>query len=244
MTTSMNDNEIEANQSAGAIKGAFADTLTLIRICLTPVVMFVILKAWSAKPGDFGGFVSLDLELVLLASILFVTAALTDILDNLVGGRSNACMRKLGWFDDIADSLLISGTLLSLVWVVGKADLLHWSFAAPVLILVLRDVIVGIIKSYKFAKHKYQETRVGDLKSALAMLAVCILVAAPWLSNLLDGFLASRTDDISQLYNSAITLVWDIGLVVLWIAAILSIYTGKKLLSTKTATLEETREET
>ena len=201
MTTSTNNDENPASQN-----GAFADGLTLVRICLTPIIMFVILKAWSAKPGDSDGFVSLDIKLVLLASVLFVIAALTDIFDDVFGGASDADIRKLGWFDDIADSVLVLGTLLALVWVVGKADLLHWSFAAPVLILVLRDIIVGIIKSYKFAKYKYQETKIGDLKSALAMLAVCILVAAPWLSNLLDGFLASRTEDIAQVYNSAITL--------------------------------------
>ena len=72
------------------------------------------------------------------------------------------------------------------------------------------------------------------------MLAVCILIASPWLSNLLDNFLASRAEDISQVYNSAITMVWNTGLVVLWIAAILSIYTGKNVLKTMTATREET----
>ena len=76
------------------------------------------------------------------------------------------------------------------------------------------------------------------------MLAVCILVASPWLSNLVDNFRVGRTEDISLVYNSAITMVWNTGLVVLWIAAILSIYTGKKSLTKKTATKTVTLEET
>ena len=241
MTTSTNEDDSKslAQHSMNVIKGAIADALTLVRICLTPVIMFIIVKAWSAKPGDFDGFVSLDMKLVLLASILFVIAAVTDILDDLIGGGSHISTRLLGWLDDIADSFLILGTLLSLVWVVGKADLLHWSFAAPVLILVLRDIFIGLVKSYKFSKYEFQETRLGDVKSALAMLAVCILVAAPWLSNLLDSFLVSRTEDISHVYNSAITMVWNTGLGVLWVAAILAIYTGKKKLTKKAATLED-----
>lgn len=241
MTTSTNDGEAEARRN---VRGAIADALTLVRICLTPLIMFVILKAWSAKPGDSDGFVSLDLELVLLASILFVIAAATDILDDLIGGSNNEVTRMLGWFDDIADSALILGTLLALVWVVGKANLLHWSFAAPVLILVLRDITVGLVKSYKFSKYDFQETRLGDVKSALAMLAACILIASPWLSNLVDNFRVGRTEDISLVYNSAITMVWNTGLVVLWIAAILSIYTGKKSLTKKTAAKTVTLEET
>lgn len=244
MTTSTNDNDNEVPLSDTAPKtnqnSALADGLTLVRICLTPVIMFVIIKAWSAKPSDIDGFVSLDLKLVLLASLLFVIAAITDVLDDVFGGNADAGGRKLGWFDDIADSLLIIGTLLALTWVVGKAGLLHWSFAAPVLILVLRDIVVGLIKSYKFSKSGFQEAWLGDLKNGLAMLATCILVAAPWLSNLVDSFRVGRAEDISLVYNSSITLVWNSGLVILWIAALLSIYTGKKLLITKSASQEET----
>lgn len=236
MTTSMNDNDTQDN--AHQTGGALADGLTLVRVFLTPVIMFVIIKAWSAKPGDSDGFISLDLKLVLLASVLFVIAALTDILDDFVGGGANNSERHFGWFDDIADSVLILGTLLALVWVLGKADLLHWSFAVPVLILVLRDIVVALTRGYEFSKFGLLETRLGDLKSALAMLATCTLVAAPWLSNLVDGFRAGRSDDILEVYNSASTWVWNTGLAALWIAAILAIFTGFKLLTTK-AILEE-----
>ncbi len=242
MTTSTNDND---GAVARQISGAFADGLTIIRVLLTPVIMFIIYKAWSAKPGDADGFVSLDLKLVLLASVLFVIAALTDVLDDYVGGSAKnnenwTSERQFGWFDDIADSVLIDGTLIALVWVLNKADLLHWSFAVPVLILVLRDIVLGLTKGYAFSKFGLLETRLGDLKSALAMFATCTLVAAPWLSNLVDGFRADRADDISQVYNSASTWVWNTGLVALWIAAILALYTGFKLLTTKTDITEDT----
>lgn len=235
MTTSTNDNKAVARANGGAL----ADGLTLIRVFLTPIIMFVIIKAWSEKPGDAEGFISLDLKLVLLASVLFVIAALTDVLDNVVGGSDHANERQFGWFDDIADSVLISGTLLALVWVLGKADLLHWSFAVPVMLMVLRDIVLGLTKGYEFSKFGLLETRLGDMKSALAMFATCTLVAAPWLSNLVDGFRAGRSDDLLQVYNAGSTWVWNIGLVALWIAAILSIFTGYKLLTTKAPTLEE-----
>ena len=238
MTTSTNENnEAIARQTGGAL----ADGLTLIRVLLTPVIMFVIYKAWSAKPGDAEGFVSLDLKLVLLASVLFIIAALTDVLDDFVGGsaRDNekwANERQFGWFDDIADSVLISGTLLALAWVTYKAGLLHWSFAIPVAVLVLRDIILGLTKGYEFSKFGLIETRLGDLKSALAMLATCTLVAAPWLSNLVDGFRASRSENILDVYATASNLIWNTGLVALWIAAILSLLTGWQLLTSKPGT--------
>ena len=236
MTTSTNnDNGSVARQTGGA----FADGLTIVRVLLTPVIMFIIYKAWSPKPGDADGFVSLNLKLVLLASVLFAIAALTDVLDNYVGGNERANERQFGWFDDIADSVLIDGTLIALVWVLSKADLLHWSFAVPVMILVLRDIILALTKGYSFSKFGLLETRLGDLKSALAMLATCILVAAPWLSNLVDGWRASRSDNMFEVYNSASTWVWNMGLIALWIAAILSLYTGFKLLTAKADITED-----
>jgi len=84
MTTLTNDNETEAvKRETGKREtgGAFADGLTLVRVLLTPVIIFVIIKAWSAKPGDAEGFVSLNIKLVLLASTLFALAAITDFLD-------------------------------------------------------------------------------------------------------------------------------------------------------------------
>ena len=237
MTTSTNDND--AGAVPGETGGAFADGLTIVRVLLTPVIMFIIYKAWSAKPGDADGFVSLDIKLVLLASVLFAIAALTDVLDDYVGGSAKKNERQFGWFDDIADSVLIDGTLIALVWALGKADLLHWSFAVPVLILVLRDIVLALTKGYAFSKFGLLETRLGDLKSALAMLATCTLVAAPWLSNLVDGFRAGRSDDVLQVYNSASTWVWNTGLIALWIAAILAMFTGFKLLTTKTDITED-----
>ncbi len=236
MTISTNDNENPSyvSRSLKVIRGALADALTLVRICLTPVIMFVIIKAWSSKPSDTEGYFSLNLELVLLASILFLIAVMTDILDDFIGGNTTAVFRKLVWFDDIADSLLIIGTLLSLIWVTGQANLLHWSFAVPVLVLFIRDIVIGLFKSLKFSKSKFQETRLGDIKNALAMFAVCLLVAAPWLSNIVDSFTVGRVEDSIEIYNAPSAIIWNIGLAVLWLAAILSVFSGKKLVENQT----------
>lgn len=226
MTTLANDNDNETTPP----NGAFADGLTLIRVILTPIIMFIIVKAWSAKAGDPSGFVSLDLSLVLLASILFVVAALTDIADDFIGGSAHTKGRLLGWFDDIADSVLVAGTLLALTWVIYKAGLLHWLFAVPVTILIVRDIIIWLTK-----RGSLLETRLGDIKSALAMLGTCILVATPWLSNIVDGFRANgAAEKAVEIYNNASPLVWNCGLTILWIAALLSLLTGFKILTSKT----------
>jgi len=220
--------------------GAFADGLTLVRVLLTPVIMFVIIKAWSAKPGDAEGFVTLNIKLVLLASALFVLAAVTDFFDDYFGGSSKANERQFGWIDDIADSVLIGGTLLALLWVTSKADMLNWTFAIPVAIFIGRDIVLALARGFEMSKYGLTETRLSNLKGALAMLATCILVAAPWLTGLVDGWRANRTENIIEVYGTASTWVWNTGLAVLWIAVLLSLVTGWKLLRAKPAIEQKT----
>ncbi|HHL43293.1 MAG TPA: hypothetical protein ENJ42_06745, partial [Hellea balneolensis] len=138
-----NHSDISGAKAAG---GALADGLTFVRLAITPIIMFVIIKAWSGQPDDPLGFVSLKMDLVVLASILFVVAALTDIADDFVGGSATANARMFGWFDDIADSVLVAGTIIALLWVSHRVGLLHWTFAVPAAIYIGRDVLISLFK--------------------------------------------------------------------------------------------------
>lgn len=242
MTTSTNEHEIDTDLGR-ANSGAIADALTWVRVFLTPIIMFVIIKAWSAKPDDPMGFVSLDLRLVLLASILFFIAAISDVLDDFVGGSLPDNVRMMRWFDDIADAILVIGTLLALLWVNYQAGILHWTFAIPALVLIGRDLLIGLVKGFELSRYGFLETRLGDLKNALAMFGVCILVASPWLTNMVDAMRASGSAEAAlQVYDNPSHLVWNIGLALLWIAAILSLISGWALLQNSSQTSDETEE--
>ncbi len=245
MTTSMNNGQnndkMAEAQTINSNNGAFADALTLVRVLLTPVIMFVIYKAWSAN-SQAEGAVLLDLRLILLASILFIIAAITDLLDDYFGGSATAKQRHFGWFDDIADSVLINGSLLALVWVFGKANILHWSFAIPVVLLIARDLIVGLKKGYEISKFGFLESRLGDYKSALAMLATCTLIASPWITNIIDRIRANNSENMLEVFGQSSNLVWNFGLVILWLAAALSLWTGYKIMTTDFAKLAKEQE--
>jgi len=51
------------------------------------------------------------LSLTLLASTLFAIAAFTDIFDDFLGGNERSIHRRFGYLDDIADTVLVVGTL-------------------------------------------------------------------------------------------------------------------------------------
>ena len=217
MTTSTN--KVDENQTT-ATSGAIADALTLVRVVLVPAIMFLIIKGWP------------NLDMAVLASSLFIVAALTDFFDDYFGGTEKAVHRKFGWFDDIADILLVIGTLAAMLYVTHKNGFLAWTFAIPAGVIILREGLVGLLKGYQMTKTGWPETRFGDLKNGLIMLGTCLLLASPWLTTWIDRLLAG-SDNAMDIYGSTSPYVWLIGEGILWIAAIISIITGIKLLTTK-----------
>ena len=216
MTISTNKTgDADSTQTGGAI----ADALTLVRLLLTPVIMFIIIKGWP------------DLNMALLATVLLIVAAATDFFDDYFGGTENAPHRKFGWFDDIADIVLVVGALIALLWVTHKGGVLGWMFAVPAGIIIAREVLVGLIKGYDMTKSGWPETKYGSLKNGLATLGTCLLVASPWITTWIDSALSGK-DNVEALTSTS-PQVWMIGQGVLWFAALISVLTGFKILKTK-----------
>lgn len=213
MTTSTNENNVQ-------IGGAFADALTWTRVLLTPLIMFIIIKGGWPEVG-----------MALFASMLFAVAALTDIFDDLIGGAETSRARKLGWFDDIADTVLIMGTLAAMLWVLHSSGFLTWVFAVPAGLVIGRDLVVGLVKGKTLRKAGWPETKLGTLKTAVSMLAVCLMVASPWLTNWIGG-MSGETMTAAGAYSAPWVGRTALGL--LWIATILSLITGVMILSGKT----------
>ena len=215
MNTSTNEDHVHPG-------GAFADGLTLVRFLLTPIVMFLVITGW---PG---------VDAAVLASILFTIAALTDIFDDMTGGAETSKARTLGWFDDIADTVLVTGTLAAMFWVLYRSESLGWIFAVPATILILRELIISLVKGRSLIKHGWPNTRLGNIRIFVTMLAVCLLLASPWITSWLN----TASDEGANLYGTlekSAASVWYImiGQGLLWIAALLSLVTGFFILTQK-----------
>ncbi|MEL6687730.1 MAG: CDP-alcohol phosphatidyltransferase family protein [Pseudomonadota bacterium] len=198
--------------------GAFADALTLLRLLVTPVIMGLILWRWP------------EVEISILASALFVIAAVTDILDDVFGGSARSAMRRYGYLDDVADTVLTLGVLIALSIVLWQNDLLHWAYLVPVIILIGREVLVGIVKGYQLSRFGWPDNPISNAKGAFAMLGVSLLVASPWLTQLFDR-LRAGTDQTMEVYGAASPMIWVIGQLCLWLAAIFSILSGYRIIT-------------
>lgn len=197
--------------------GAIADALTVLRIAVTPVIMVLILWRWP------------DVQAAILASFLFIIAALTDVFDDLFGGRSDSHLRRFGFLDDIADTVLMVGCLLALSAVLWRENVLGWAFAVPVAVLISREVIVGLVKGGELRRTGWPDNFLSNAKGGFAMLGVALLVASPWLTQWVDMTRATP-ETIVAIYDNASPVVWIIGQFSLWIAALFSVLSGIKIL--------------
>lgn len=219
MTTSTNDSTSQNAEILEETGGAFADGLTLIRILLTPAIMFLIIKFWPLT------------AMAALASVLFLVAALTDIFDDYFGGTETSVFRRFGHWDDVADTILCTGTLAALLFVTHRAGFLAWPFAVPALIIIAREILVGLVKGKQISIYGWPDNFLSSAKSFFIMLGVCILVATPWLTQWFDALRANEAN-VVDVFNNASPMIWVIGEIALWIGAVFSILSAIKVFKT------------
>ena len=135
----------------------------------------------------------------LLAAIIFSVAFLTDWLDGFIARKRNLVTKFGKIFDPLADKLLIGCSLIVLI------DL-DWIAAWMGILLIGREIAVTWLRSMLAAKgHILASSRWGKYKTFFQALAVIPLM-------------------IHYRYWSIDFSFW--GLILLWIALILTIWSG------------------
>lgn len=135
---------------------------------------------------------------------LFAIAAVTDFLDGYLARiwkQSSPLGRML---DPIADKLLVSACLLMLCAV---NTITGWSLAAAVVILCREVLVSGLREFLAELRVSVPVTQLAKWKTAAQMVSIGFLLVGP-------------AGDKVLPYNT------EIGLALLWVSAILTLYTG------------------
>lgn len=140
----------------------------------------------------------------LLAFVIFVTACFTDWLDGYLA-RIWQQQSNLGrMLDPIADKLLVGATLLMLVYL-GIVS--GWSIWAAVIILSREILVSGLREFLAELNVKVHVTQLAKWKTTFQFIALAMLLVGPAMEPLVPG-------------------IANAGLVILWIAALLTLFTG------------------
>src|SRR6201993_424490 len=144
----------------------------------------------------------------LAACVLFSTAAITDYFDGRVA-RARRQQSDLGrMLDPIADKLLVGAALMMLV---GLGRLSAWGLY-PAIVIMLREILVSGLREYLAG------IRIGLPVTSLAKWKTGFQMGA--LGTLLAG------DTSAHLLHLSFIPVTGIGEIMLWVAAVLTLWTG------------------
>ena len=139
-----------------------------------------------------------------VALAIFVAAGITDYFDGYFA-RAYAQQSRLGrMLDPIADKLLVAACLLMLA---ADRTVESWSLWAAIIILCREILVSGLREYLAELRIGMPVSRVAKWKTSLQLVAIGFLIAGPAGESVLPGTIT-------------------IGLVLLWIAAGLTIYTG------------------
>ena len=165
------------------------------------IVPFFVLAFYL--PGFYGD---------LTACVLFVIASFTDFLDGMLA-RMMGEESKLGeLLDPIADKIIVATALILLVM---SGTIRHYEVIAAIIILTREILISGLREFLARGQVKLPVTNLAKLKTVLQMIAIALLLTGETGNKILNF----------QDYNAQ-----TIGIVLLWLSAFLTLYTGYEYL--------------
>ena len=183
---------------------ALPNLLTYARIVAVPLVVACL----------FGQFI-LDGRMHLLrwmAVVIFVIAGITDFLDGYLArslGQQSSFGRML---DPIADKLLISSCLLMLA---ADETIKGWSLWAAIVILCREILVSGLREYLAELRVSVPVTRLAKWKTTVQLVAIGFLLAG-----------AAGDDLLAEVIGRPNQIITYVGLLLLWISAIVTLYTG------------------
>lgn len=145
---------------------------------------------------------------------LFAFAAFTDFLDGYLARKWKVVSGFGRMIDPIADKLLVAGCLIAF----SIAALGNPLFLIPSLAIIFRDILVSGAREHAALTGRVMPpTKLAKWKTAFEMLAIAVLLV--WI-------LSTSYLPIDSVIPDTKSWTKWIGLSFLWLAAILSVYTG------------------
>jgi cardiolipin synthase len=139
-----------------------------------------------------------------VALVIFIGAGVTDILDGYFARKYGEQSTFGKMLDPIADKLLVASCLLMLA---ADGTIRGWSLWAAIVILCREILVSGLREYLAELRVSVPVTRLAKWKTTLQLIAVGFLLAG-------------------DAGDAIVPVVTPIGLSLLWLSALLTLYTG------------------
>ena len=142
-------------------------------------------------------------NIVLIAGLLFIVSSVSDYFDGYLARTLNQSSKLGTLLDPIADKLLIASVIVVLVDT-GVISNIH---VVPAIIILLREIAISGLREFLAKLNTDMPvSKLAKYKTTFQMVSLSILIIS----------LGFELND----------LLWNIGLITLWIAAIITLLSG------------------
>lgn len=136
----------------------------------------------------------------LVSALIFSLAAITDWLDGYLARKLEQATPFGAFLDPVADKLMVA---MALALLVERYE--AWWFTIPAVVIIGREIVISALREWMAELGKRTSVAVsyvGKVKTTFQMIAIIVLLAAPRGSE----------------------LIMQLGLVMLYLAAILTLW--------------------
>ena len=142
--------------------------LSLIRLCLVPVILIVgmLTPKYSVIAPSVAFYVS-----SIVCAVLFIAAAVTDMLDGRIARRQGLVTDFGKFIDPIADKFMVIGALFVILF---KFENLEYLMIASLIIIVFRELAITSIRlvASKSSNVVLAANMLGKIKTVTQIVAI------------------------------------------------------------------------
>lgn len=171
--------------------------LTVIRLCMVPVIIVVLLLPVNTVTNIVG-------------ALIFLATAITDMLDGRIA-RSRGLVTDFGKFlDPLADKFMVLAAMMCIMYRSHSDELIFTMFSALVIITVFRELSVTSIRliAAKNANIVVAANMLGKIKTVSQIVCVMSALLEPVLAKV--GFLGFLDYYPITCAAAAVTLVMTV----------------------------------
>lgn len=158
--------------------------LSLIRLCLVPVILLVglLTPKYSMVAPSIGFYIS-----SIVCAVLFIIAAITDLLDGKIARRDGLITDFGKFIDPIADKFMVIGALFVLLY---KFENLQVLMIVSLVIVVFREMAITSLRLVASSSSNVvlAAKMLGKLKTVIQIVAIATVFLEPvvqWIAKLI-----------------------------------------------------------
>ena len=187
--------------------------LTYGRILAVPLIVLCFFLEGRLESSDFARWSALA---------LFTLASVTDYLDGYLARIWKQTSNIGRMLDPIADKLLVATCLVLLA--ADPVETIHgWSLWAAIIILCREILVSGLREYLAELRVSVPVTQLAKWKTTLQLVAIGFLLGGEAVDTSLPS---AMLDWRWKIGEDPLPLTTTVGIVLLWISALLTLYTG------------------